>query len=91
MKKQKRLLQYDDNESMKDELIFLGIAFFLIFLCYIITILSVSTMVRFYDGVPYLTSFGDALFERAGTAYINQKLNELGQIEQTLEILYRMI
>lgn len=95
MQKMKKGLLYgyndDNDESMKDEMFFLCIGFIFIFLVYILSILSVSTMIRFYGGQTYFDSVGSALWERPSDQYFVDKLDAFGEFEQLIEVLYRMI
>ena len=48
-------------------------------------------MIRFYDGEQYIDSLWNALWERNGSNYLKDKVNELGQLQESLEILYRLV
>ena len=48
-------------------------------------------MVQFYDGKPYIDSLWNALWERNGSDYFKDKLNEFGKLQESVQVIYRLI
>ena len=83
--------QKTDEDRTREEFLILVLGFTFIFAFYILSILSVSTMVRVYDGDGYGQSLLDALSERQSDDYLQRKFQGLYNLEEIIEVLYRMI
>merc|ERR1712087_1091588 len=73
------------NEDDDNEMTILVLGFVFIFTAYILSILSVSTMVRIYDGQGYGQSVWDAMGERTSGDYFERKLAGLYDAESQIE------
>lgn len=80
---------YRDNDNYNEYYFWFGFIFLFIF--YILCIVGIGTMSRFYDKQNYIDSLWNTLWERNGSNYLKNKVNQLQDIEQSVEILYRLI
>eukprot|EP01083_Nonionella_stella_P023579 65246_1 len=84
------LMLLRQNEKIKDDIMFWSIWFLLIVLFYILSILSISTMVRLYDGTGFFECVWDAMWERNTSAYFDEHF-ALVEIDKLIETVYRFI